>query len=242
MNDEIVNTIEVLAKKVTAKEEEANKYKRLVNELCEEAGLPPRYVNIADSGTTITSIRSDQFYGHTLTAAIRNYLDIRKSANLGAATVSEIYGAIRDGGLKFGTKNEENAKIVVANTLRKSSSIFHRLPNGQYGLLSWYPTAKAKVETEASNGKDASTGKAAKKIEPKESKNTITNNEIREIILAQTGDFGVAEIEEAVKQKYPTKEFPKDKASVVVFLLKKKGLLKVVSERAGSRPAVYAKS
>ena len=38
MNDDILNTIEVLTGKVSAKEEEANKLKKLVNELCAEAG------------------------------------------------------------------------------------------------------------------------------------------------------------------------------------------------------------
>ena len=143
MKDDFLKSIDVLASRVAVKEEEVNKLKRLVNELCREGGMPDRYGNIADAGTTARVLRPDQFYGQTLTAACRSYLEFRKAANLGAATVTDIYAAIREGGYKFDTKNEENAKISVGNALRKTSSVFHRLPNGQYGLLAWYPSAKA---------------------------------------------------------------------------------------------------
>jgi hypothetical protein len=183
-----------------------------------------------------------QIFQRTLTAAIRNYLEQRKSAQLGAATVSEIYTVLRDGGYKFGSKNEDNAKIVLASALRKSSSIFHRLPNGQYGLLAWYPTAKVKPDNgqEPKRGdKDSSEKKSEK---PEEARNAVTNGEIREVILEQTGQFSSSDIETAVKAKYPSKELPKFKIPTVIFLLNKKGLLNVISKKAGSRPAVYSKA
>ena len=154
MSDEILNTIEVLTKRVGAKEEEANKLKKLVNELCLEAGIAIRYASIPLAGGSISALRADQFYGQTLTAAIRTYLEQRKSAQLGAANLAEIYAAIRDGGFKFESKNEENAKISVGNTLRKNTPVFHRLPNGQYGLLAWYPSAKAKPEPDSTPKKE----------------------------------------------------------------------------------------
>ncbi len=237
MSDDISNTIEVLAKKVAAREEEANKLKRLVNELCEEVGLAPRYASIADSGGTITSIRADHFYGQTVTAAIRNYLEIRKASNLSAATVSEIYSALRDGGFKFGSKTEDIAKIVVANNLRKSSSIFHRLPSGQYGLLAWYPNAKFRPD-ETAESKKPSNGKA----KTEEQSNAVTNGEIRDVVLAQKGEFKAGDIEAAIKTKFSSKTLPAAKIPTVIFLLKKKGLLKMVSGRVGRTPAIYAKA
>ncbi|MEY2427419.1 MAG: hypothetical protein QOJ40_304 [Verrucomicrobiota bacterium] len=147
MADDITNTIEVLGNKVRTKEEEVKKLKKLVNELCDEVGIPARYSNVGDAGGD-SALRSDHFYGQTLTAAIRNYLDHRKSSGLGAASSVDIYRAIRDGGYKFETRNEDIAKISVNNALRKTSSIFHRLPNGQYGLLAWYPSAKVPPENE----------------------------------------------------------------------------------------------
>ena len=43
--------------------------------------------------------------------------------------------ASRSGEYKFETKNETNSQISVGNTLRKTRSIFHRLPTGHYGLI-----------------------------------------------------------------------------------------------------------
>lgn len=246
MSDDIQNTIEVLAKRVAAKEEEANKLKKLVNELCAEAGISPRYPNVVETGAALGKARSDQYYGQPLTAAIRGYLEQRKAAGLGAASLEEIYSAVRDGGYKFESKNESNARTSVGNTLRKSSSIFHRIPTGQYGLLVWYPGAKSKPEEEGHKTGGKNQRNAAKKEEgdfsQDEGENQVSNQEIREVILAQTADFTAPSIEEIIKAKYPNKHLPNSKVSVVAFLLKKKGLLKVVSEGLGSRPAVYAKA
>ncbi len=306
MSDDILNTIEVLTKRVGAKEEEANKLKKLVNELCGEAGITARFPNIAEANGSIGTIRSDQFYGQTITAAIRNYLEQRKASGLGAAGLNEIFTAVRDGGYKFESKNEVNAKTSIGNTLRKTSSIFHRLPNGQYGLLTWYPSAKVKPEI-ISTPKNKSTknkakgkiafvneallsgkytkpeivvmlvagyhvkektaintvnwcasklkkqnngapslfefenGKTATNDSPTKGQSLVTNKEIRDIVLEQQGDFQTATIEAAVKAKFPTKEFRSTKIASMIFILKGKGLIKAVSERAGSKPAVYAK-
>src|SRR6185312_7462803 len=189
MEDDILNTIEVLSARVAAKEEEANKLKKLVNELCGEAKIPLRFPVIAESGG-VSALRADLFYGMPLTAAIRSYLELRKASHLGAATVVEIYRAIRDGGYKFDTKNEDNARIGVGNALRKTSSIFHRLPNGQYGLLSWYPSAKA-PSSDASGASMTRTRRNRIKnriVKPKHTattkarpENSITNEEVRKV-------------------------------------------------------------
>jgi hypothetical protein len=244
MNDDILNTIDVLTKKVGAKEEEANKLKKLINELCAEADIAIRYPNIAQAGASISAIRSDQFYGQTLTAAIRNYLEQRKASNLGAAGVQEIYLAIKDGGYKFETKNEEIAKISVRSALRKTSSIFHRLPNGQYGLLVWYPSAKAKPEVEAPPKKKIGHSAADKpaKNAPAKVKNDITNQEIRDVILEQQQQFQSKDIEALIGAKFPTKNLSKTKIPTVIYILKKTGLIKVASEGSGSKGAVYAKA
>jgi hypothetical protein len=242
MSDDILNTIEVLTNRVAAKEEEANKLKKLVNELCAEAGVAIRYATISQPGSTISAIRSDEYYGQTLTAAIRNYLERRKAANLGAASVAAIYNAIKDGGYKFETNSEENAKISVGNALRKTSSIFHRLPNGEYGLLAWYPSAKAPPEPDAASKTKAKKIRAAKADAPKANADAVTNKEIRDVILAQQGDFQSSDIEAAIKSKFPSKELPKTKIPAVIFILKGKGLLRQVSERSGKKGAVYAKA
>jgi hypothetical protein len=180
-------------------------------------------------------------------------LEQRKASGLGAAGLNEIYSAIRDGGYKFESKNEDNAKISVGNNLRKSSSIFHRLPNGQYGLLEWYPLAKAKTDDappkKKGKKKAANSPKEEKAAEPdslqpepEKPKNDVSNKEIRELILEQKGEFQSSDIEAAITAKFPGKDLPKTKIPTVVFLLKKLGLIKMVSERTGSKGAVYVKA
>jgi hypothetical protein len=248
MSNDILNTIEVLTSKVRAKEEEANKLKKLVNELCEEVEIPVRYPHISEGGAAISGIRSDQFYGQTLTAAIRNYLELRKAANLGAASSGEIFGAIKDGGYKFGTNNEDNAKISLGNALRKSSSIFHRLPNGSYGLLAWYPNAKELPDGNATGktGKAKSKGGKLKhgieRTIATSGAALVTNKEIRDVVLAQQGEFQASDIEAAIRAKFPSKELRKTKIPSVLFILKtEKGLLKEVSPRSGKKGATYSK-
>jgi hypothetical protein len=251
MSDDIRNTIDVLARKVAAKEEEATKLKKLINELCSEENIPVRYPNVVESAASFGALRADQFYGQTLTAAIRNYLEQRKASGLGAANLNEIYTAIKAGGYKFESRNEDNAKTSVGNTLRKSSSIFHRLPNGQYGLLVWYPSAKAKPEeappkkkpgrTKRHTTQSAALESGTAASEANLSKIQITNREIRDVILEQTSEFQGSDIQSLVEKKFPTKEIPPTKVPSVVFILKNKGLIKEVSPKVGSKPAVYIK-
>ena len=144
MKDEFKPAIAALQNKLAELERAAAETKRSINQLCALAEAPPLYVNIdSESKPSITSLRSDQFYGKVLNTAAREYLDIRKSGNLGPATPREIYEALIGGGFKFDTKSEVNAITALRQVLRKNSSIFHRLPQGDYGLLSWYPNAKA---------------------------------------------------------------------------------------------------
>ena len=246
MNNDISNTIDVLTARVRAKEDEANKLKRLVNELCAEVGIQILFPGVSDQSAATGPIRSDEYYGQTLTAAIRNYLERRKTAGSGAASVSEIFSAIKEGGYKFESRNDENAKTSVGNALRKTSSIFHRLPNGNFGLLIWYPGAKAKPEDESPIKKRATKAKPSKREQSipdaQSGQIRVTNAEIRDIVLAQQGEFKTSEIVAAVKAKYPTKELPEPKAPQMIFNLRKKGFLKEVSPRNGTTQAVYAKS
>jgi hypothetical protein len=48
------------------------------------------------------------------------------------------------GGYHFQAKNDDYAKRGLYQSLTKNSSTFHKIPaNGKYGLLEWYPAAKA---------------------------------------------------------------------------------------------------
>lgn len=145
MKDEFRPAIEALLGDIEAMEQKVVQTKKSINRLCEIAGESPMFTDLAegDRKRSLSSLRADQFYGRVLTTAAREYLEMRNSANLGPATPREIYSALSDGGFKFETKNEDNAITNIRATLRKNSGIFHRLPNNEYGLLAWYPNAKA---------------------------------------------------------------------------------------------------
>ncbi len=145
MREEFRPAIDALLKDIADQERKLTESKSMVNRLCEHAGAPRMFDEVSDAGSTpaLAAIRADTFYGKVITTAAREYLQMRKAAGLGPATPRDIYENLKKGGFAFDTKIESNAITGVRNTLRKNSSIFHKLPNGEYGLLSWYPRAKA---------------------------------------------------------------------------------------------------
>lgn len=144
MSDHIQQTIADLQAKLSEQESAVVKTKRLINQLCDMAGMPPMYqdTEIHESGAVSLSIQGDQFYGQPLSTCIRQILEMRKSLKQGPATVNEIYAALTQGNYQFETKSEDNAKRGLRISLTKNTAIFHKLPNGKFGLLEWYPNAK----------------------------------------------------------------------------------------------------
>ena len=132
-----------------------------INSLLALSGRPEKYKPRGPSSQAHTEIQSDTFYGRPLATCVREYLGMRKAAGNGAASVADIHQALVAGGYEFNTKNDENAKRSLRISLTKNT-IFHKLPNGQYGMLAWYPNAKsskaaADDEAEADGGGDGST-------------------------------------------------------------------------------------
>ncbi len=154
MSDAIPKAISELQDQVRALEEEASQVKVTINLLCKRAGLDPIYADTGGSDADVSSIRADTFYGQALNTAVREYLSMRRNASLGPATVREIYDALMTGGYQFNAKNDDNAMRSLRIALSKSTHTFHRLPNGSYGLLSWYPAAKAEKPTKSSDVND----------------------------------------------------------------------------------------
>ena len=171
-------------------------------------------INDADSSKPgLTTLRNDQFYGKVLGQAAREYLEMRKSANLGPATPREIFEALVEGGFKFDTKVEVNAITGLRQVLRKSSSIFHRLPHGAYGLLAWYPNAKA-AKNDDDDDSDASTeasGRSPKskaaKSKPAKAKSETKSPDAIQLgpfimdIMKDGADWDVAKLKQALGWK-----------------------------------------
>ena len=161
MRDELKPAIDALQADLADLERQALETKLVINRLCVRAGLDPLYPDAAaTAGPTMGSLRPDSFYGKSITTAAREFLEMRRSAGLGPATPREVYEALVKGGYTFEAKEEVTAIIGVRATLRKSSAIFHRLPNGTYGLLSWYPNAKPVREEDSDDEETPSKGAA----------------------------------------------------------------------------------
>ncbi|WP_298189315.1 hypothetical protein [Novosphingobium sp.] len=152
MTDAFAPAIAALQSELSDLERKSKELKGTINVLCKHAGIAEMYPNLSSerNGTAITSIRADTFYGKPINTAAREFLEMRKAANLGPATPREIYDALIAGGFQFDTKSDQVALVSLRGNLRKNSKTFHKLPNGQYGLLSWYPNAKP-----AKNGDDS---------------------------------------------------------------------------------------
>jgi hypothetical protein len=144
VRDQFRPAIEALQQDLVELDRKVAETKATINRLCELAGDQPMFPDVSTGGNqpTLASVQADSFYGKVITTAAREYLEMRRNANLGPASPRDIYEALKRGGFKFDTKIENNAITGVRNTLRKASAIFHRLPNGEYGLLKWYPRAK----------------------------------------------------------------------------------------------------
>ena len=143
--------IEEIVGEIGTLEAEIRDKKKTVNTLCGVAGRDPLYTLDAPEAAVPNRIRSDQFYGQALATAVRTILEMRKQQNLGAATVKEIFEALTAGGYTFNTKSDDVAHASLRNSLSKNTVTFHKLPNGRFGMLSWYPNAKP-AKSSNSNG------------------------------------------------------------------------------------------
>src|SRR5438132_8921727 len=109
---------------------------------------------------------------------------MRKASGGGAASVETIYQALKAGGYRFDTKNEENARNGVRISLRKNSATFHKLPNGEYGLCSWYGVKGDKPEETSTRRKRGA--KHRKRSKPENQGMAATTPQNGEIVLNTT--------------------------------------------------------
>ena len=140
MSEHVERTLEMVVGQIADLERQLSEKKKIANGLCQLAGHPPMFED-EEAVTTGTALRPDEFYGRPLATVVQEVLERRRRSGLGAATVSEIFETLSRGGFHFNTKNAENAKRGLYNSLSKNPK-FHRLPNNTYGLTEWYPNIK----------------------------------------------------------------------------------------------------
>ncbi len=156
MSDKLTSAIETMTEQVSAKLAEVAELKRATNTLCKVAGIDPVYPDTDQPQPGVMMrMRPDEYYGKAFSTAARDYLNRRKQA----VSADDIMAGLEQGSFDFnaqGWKTEGRLRTVAAS-LAKNTAVFHRLPNGLYGLKEWYPDAierkKGKKESaEKENG------------------------------------------------------------------------------------------
>jgi hypothetical protein len=153
MNDHISKTIEQAKGEIIKHEEAIIATKKLINQLCGFAGLPQEYQEAELQVPGVAPlIRRNVFFGRPLATCVREFLESRKEKHVKEATLDEILAVLKEGGfdLKKISDDADGIKRGVAITLAKNPQ-FHKLPNGDWGLLSWYPNVKRSKESKSSN-------------------------------------------------------------------------------------------
>jgi len=125
---------------------ESQKIKSAINCLCDVMGEPPKY-ELEDRPDKMSNLRADEYYGRPLATVVTQVLNKRKEANLGAATLDEIYNQLVNGGYSFTGKNDGIKKRGIAISMSKNKKFHHILSNDTWGLTEWYPDVKEKKET-----------------------------------------------------------------------------------------------
>src|SRR5262245_4781566 len=164
--EHIKKTLNLMLSQIEDEERATSEKKRAANELSRLLKEEPVFPDV-DASTSALMTRPDEYYGRQMPDVIRTILEKRQKEQLGAATVSEIYGAMVQGGFQFFAKSEAYAKRGVYGILGATKD-FHKLPDGRYGLASWYPAARTRSEEVEQPRKSATKKKAKKKIAKKQ--------------------------------------------------------------------------
>jgi len=150
----VSNNLEAAISDLTAKLQhqmnEVTETKRAINVLLRMVGKDPMFPDeAAEQVGASLNIESDQYYGRPLATSVQEFLENRKkSTGKKAIEVGEILKALEQGGFDFKAQGwKENDRLrSLSISLAKNTKVFHRLPNGMFGLLSWYPDVTAKKE------------------------------------------------------------------------------------------------
>jgi hypothetical protein len=141
MKIDLSPAVEALRNQLHEQEAEANETRKMINSLLRRMGEDLEFPE-AESGQMQMrmngAVRPDQYYGKAFATAAQEYLERRKQA----CSAEEIMTALEQGGFDFkklGWKERKDWPRLTAISLAKNNQKFHKLPNGTFGLLSWYP-------------------------------------------------------------------------------------------------------
>ncbi len=183
-HDYVERTIEFLQNQIREEERGTAEKRRMANSLAGLIGRAPIYTNVEPTQAG-TVLRSDEFYGKALTSAARTILERRDAGGLGAASVDALYADLLRGGFQFDAKNDGTAKRSLAISLAKNSYLFHRLPNGDWGLVSWYEKLPPKARS--NGGKDEKADRSEVEAAPQDGLAEPYRNEFADVAEQHDG-------------------------------------------------------
>jgi hypothetical protein len=142
-DDKLSGAVEVLVSQLNDQMKQVADTKSTINALLRSMGKEPMFLDV--SVEQASAIRPDLFYGKPLATAVQEYLKRRNQA----CGADEILRGLDQGGFDFRSVSwkESDRLRSLSISLAKNSVTFHRLPNGTFGLLSWYPENFGKQET-----------------------------------------------------------------------------------------------
>lgn len=166
MNEKLSGAIEVLLGKLEEQARSILETKKMINSLRQMNGETPLF-NEAElqANDSAGPSRPDMYYGKGPATACREYLEWRKQA----CTAEEILKGLGQGGFDFkavGWNEEDNRLRNLAISLAKNTAMFHRLPNGTFGLIAWYPDVAKKKTKEKGADTDGEQKKKDKDEKP----------------------------------------------------------------------------
>lgn len=148
MKAELSPAVESLRNQLREQEAEVSETKKMINALLRRMGDDPEFPDVQVGQLPLHgAMRPDLYYGKGFATAAQEFLERRKQA----CSAEEIMGALEQGGFDFKTlswKDKKNWPRLTAISLAKNNQKFHKLPNGTFGLLSWYPDMAKRNENE----------------------------------------------------------------------------------------------
>jgi hypothetical protein len=139
-----------LTEKLQKQMNDVSETKRAINVLLRMVGKEPMFPDESPEQVgAALNIEPDQYYGRPLATCVQEYLENRrKTTGKKAIQVEDILTALTQGGFDFKAQGwRDNDRLrSLSISLAKNTKVFHRLPNGWFGLLSWYPDVVAKKE------------------------------------------------------------------------------------------------
>jgi hypothetical protein len=147
------DAIVVLVEQLGEQEREVRETKKTINMLSRRMGEDPPFPDTEEAQAfSGAAIRSDEYYGKQVLTTVQMFLERGKRAR----TLEEILMGLEQGGFDFvaqGWKDNDRLRSLSI-ALAKNPQVIHKLPNGTFGLRSWYDETMLRKARAARNGED----------------------------------------------------------------------------------------